>query len=568
MRMSCSHFFYISTPLYYVNDRPHLGTAYSTIIADILNRYHKLLDYETFFLTGTDEHGQKCEQAAKARGVEPELHCAEMREHFKTVWQKLNIEYNAIGEEDQSFFYTSHKYQQLKEGGTPPNHSQTVQSLLQKIKDKGDIYLSQYKGWYCVSEEIFYTEKDLIDGKSPSGKEVIPLQEKAWFFKMSKYQDLLIRHLETHPQFIRPIERQNEIKAFLKKPLKDLCVSRPKSRVQWGIELSFDKSSVVYVWVDALLNYITGLGYGAYLVKEDYIGKEEDKTYFENFWNRAGAIHLIGKDILMTHAVYWPCLLMALDLKLPKSIFAHGWLLNRSDKKMSKSQGDKLDPLELSDILGVDGLRYFLAKNIFLGKDSAISKELMIQKCNEDLSDNLGNIFSRVSRLIEKHFEGKVPRDEIADQKIKQMTEELFFGNLKTKAGWKERIEKFELSQALEDLFGLLTELNRYLEREAPWKLLKSQSGKKRAGQVLWTVIEALRICALFLFPIMPGKMTELLSQLGMVPSLPEINPALNPTTKLNYDGQKLSLKHTAWGSFPFDWAIKCPSIPLFPKIR
>ena len=540
-------FFYITTPLYYVNDRPHLGTAYSTVIADILNRYHCLFGRKTFFLTGTDEHGQKCEQAAKKRGLSPKEHCQKMRSHFKEVWEKLNIKWTPIGEKDGSFFYTSHRYK-----GDRPDHTKTVQDILQKLKDRGDIYQKNYKGWYCVSEEIFYTEKDLVKGQSPSGKEVIPLEEKAWFFKMSKYQDHLIKHLENHPLFIRPMERQNEIKGFLKKPLRDLCVSRPKKRVSWGIDLPFDSSCVVYVWVDALLNYITGAGYG--FAKEDFESKKKDQEDFENYWKKAGAIHLIGKDILMTHAVYWPCLLLALEIPLPKTIFAHGWLLNKSAKKMSKSQGDKLDPLELAQVLGVDGLRYFLAKDIILGKDSALSKDLMSKKINEDLADNLGNIFSRVSCLIEKCFKGSVPKEGQSDQQLKQMTEDIS----SRFEGW---IKNFELSQALGKVSLLLTELNKYLEREAPWKTVKED--KKRAGQTLYNVLEVLRISAIWLFPVMPEKMARLLSDLGedLIVKKGQALPILKRA------GKELNFKQALWGEFPFDKPIK-QTQPLFPKIK
>ena len=517
--------FYITTPLYYVNDHPHLGTAYSTVIADIFNRYHKLFGRETFFLTGTDEHGQKCEQAARERGLSSQEHCDQMREHFKKAWKVLNIEYTPIGEKDSSFFYTTHKYYDDQ-----PDHTKIVQRILQKLKDQGDIYSAHYKGWYCVSEEIFYMEKDLKDGQSPLGKEVIPLEEEAWFFKMSKYQKDLQKYLEDHNDFIKPLHRQNEIKGFLKKPLQDLCISRPKKRVSWGVELPFDKDCVVYVWVDALLNYITGVGYGA--------ENDKDKSNFEKYWT-AGAVHLIGKDILMTHAVYWSCLLMALELPLPKTIFAHGWLLNKESEKMSKSQGDTLDPMELSRSLGVCELRYFLARYVTLGKDSSISKSLMMKRINEDLADGLGNIFSRVSRLIEKHFEGVIPSPAAGmavNNKLKNQTEKIC-------AQFQKQIKNFELSQALEALSFLMVEVNKYLEQKAPWKLV--QSDKKAAGIVLYNSLEVLRISAILLFPVMPKKMEQLLADLGEEPNF----------------------KHIQWGSFPFKKSIQKPQ-PLFPKIQ
>ena len=335
--------------------------------------------------------------------------------------------------------------------------------------------------------------------------------------------------MENHPGFIQPSHRQNEIKGFLKKPLQDLCISRPKKRVSWGVELPFDKNYVAYVWVDALMNYITGLGFGA--------GTQEKKSSLEKFWKQAGAVHLIGKDILMTHAVYWPCLLMALDLNLPKTILAHGWLLNKDFDKMSKSKGDKLDPIEMSQTLGVCELRYFLAKGVVFGKDSYVSQSLMIEKINEDLADNLGNIFSRVSRLIERNFEGNIPEvsEDEGNNRLRELTE-------KTCGSFKSQIGRFELSQVLADLSDLLGEVNKYLEQNAPWKLVKTD--KIKAGFVLYNSLEVLRICAILLSPVMPKKMNQLLSELG----------------------EKADFKHIQWGRLPLGNRLK-HSKPLFPKI-
>ena len=494
--------FYITTPIFYVNDKPHLGTAYTAIIADILRRYHRLFGGDTFLLTGTDEHGQKALEAAKARRLDPKEHCREMRGYYQKAWKKLHIDID-FGPKGHRFkrslfFHTAHRY---SDEGEPDraDHTKAVQNALQILSDKGDIYSSSYKGWYCVSEETFYTEKDLVGGKSPTGKEVIPLEEKNYFFKMSKYQDRLKQHLESHSQFIRPPQRQNEVKGFLRKPLQDLCISRPKKRVPWGIELPFDPNYVTYVWVDALLNYINGAGYGS--------ARAEDIQDFEKWWKRAGAVHLIGKDILITHGVYWPCLLMALDLPLPKTILAHGWLLNESQEKMSKSKGEKLDPLALSDDLGVSELRYFLAREIPLGNDARISKEMMIRQVNQDLADQLGNLLSRTSRLAETGFEGKVPLlEKNAESPLKALTE-------KTIEETEKKINEFQLSQALESIQDLLGELNRFLEREAPWKLIKTN--KSAAGQSLSIALEALRISGVLLFPVMPEKMGQMLKILG-----------------------------------------------------
>ena len=473
---------------------------------------------EVFFLTGTDEHGQKCEQTALKLALPPQKHCDLMSAQFEKVWRSLDIEYSL-------FFRTSFDW-----------HKQAVQQVLQGLYDQGDIYSSQYKGWYCVSEEIFYTEKDLVNGLSPTGKEVVSLEEKAWFFKMSKYQKALQKHLDTHPQFIRPGHRHNEIKSFLQKPLKDLCISRPKQRVSWGVDLPFDKNCVVYVWVDALLNYITG---GGYL---------RDEESFKKYWMKGKTVHLIGKDILMTHAVYWPCLLLALGIPLPQTIFAHGWLLNKSSEKMSKSQGDKLDPLEMIKLLEVDGLRWFLAKEVTLGKDTAVSLSSMVQKNNEDLANNLGNIFSRVSRLIEKNFNGIVPKPPNADNlalESKSSEQGNHLKNLTEKAceKFKKQIEKFELSQALGNVSSLLVEVNKYLEQVAPWKLVKTN--KEKAGFALYNSLEVLRISAILFSPVMPKKMEQLLSHLGA----------------------ELGFKNIRWGSCPFEKELRHPPA-LFPKIK
>ena len=499
--------YYITTPIYYVNDKPHLGTAYSTIVSDVLNRYHKLFQEETFLLTGVDEHGQKCEQAAKKKSVSPQEHCDEMSEHFEKAWKALDIDYNL-------FIRTSSK-----------NHKSLVQKLLQELFDKGEIYSNTYKGWYCVSEETFYTEKDLVDGKSPSGKEVTYIEEKNYFFKMSKYQQALNKYLEENPKFIQPSYRQNEIKGFLKKPLQDLCISRPKARLSWGIELPFDKDYVAYVWVDALINYLTGIEH-----------LKDEKT-FNKWWNEDGAVHVIGKDILMTHGVYWPCLLMALGLKLPKTIFAHGWLLNESQEKMSKSQGEKLDPLELVEELGVCELRYFLCREIPLGNDAHISRALMIQRINQDLSGQLGNMLSRLTRLVEKNYDSKIVKaKEGTDDSFKEKTSQLC-------QQVQQKIENYQLHLALEDIMNLLTELNRYLEQKAPWKTVKTN--KDETAVVLYNALEVLRICSLLLYPVMPVKIKQMLETLG----------------------ETVDFKHLKWGRLPLDKDIKHGSA-IFPRIQ
>ena len=529
--------FYVTSPLYYVNDRPHLGTAYTTVLTDIFNRFHRLFGRETFFLTGTDEHGQTCQQAAQRRGLSPREHCDEMSARFKEAWKTLDIEYDL-------FFRTTHRYTDHRK-----DHTAVVQQVLQKLKDQGDIYRDFYEGWYSVSEEIFYTKKDLVGGKSPLGREVIPIREENYFFKMSRYQKQLKKHLEENPDFIYPSFRQNELKGFLKKPLQDLCISRPKKRVAWGVELPFNRDYVTYVWVDALLNYITGVGYGS--------EREEDTHDFEKWWRKAGAAHFIGKDILITHGVYWPCLLMALDLPLPKTLVAHGWLLNKDREKMSKSRGDVLDPLALAESFGVSALRYALAREVILGNDAFISKDMMIQRIHQDLSDGPGNILSRLARLTEQYFDGKIPQPARGERD--------FFGlktlSEKTALSVRKNVEEFQLSQALKEVSALWTEINRTLEREAPWKALKprpASSGKtgagadsapparQKAGDVIYSSLEALRISAVLLGPVMPKKMESLLEVLG--------------------EGGKPSWRDTAWGGLSSGHPLRRGK-PLFPKI-
>jgi len=344
--------FYITTPIYYVNDKPHVGTAYSTVIADIINRYLQYFGNSSYFLTGLDEHGQKCQQVALSKKISPQSHCDQMAGIFKKCWQELNIQYD-------QFYRTSDSL-----------HKKRVQEALKKLFDKGYIYESTYEGWYCVSEEIFYKEKDLIEGKSPQKNEVTRIKEKNYFFKMSLFQKQLIDHLNKNPDFIFPQARQNEVLSFLKKDLEDLCVSRPKSRLTWGVELPFDPQYVSYVWVDALLNYLFAI-------------EKEEKSY----WNEAH--HLIGKDILITHCVYWPCLLMALDIPLPKKVLSHGWLLNKEFEKMSKSKGDTLDPLNIIKEIGTDALRYYFIKGVRFGNDAPISLSLIKKEYNNDLAHNL-----------------------------------------------------------------------------------------------------------------------------------------------------------------------------------
>ena len=483
-------YFYITTPLYYVNDKPHLGTVYSTVTADVLKRYHRLFGFECFMLTGTDEHGQKCYKSAEEHHLPVQLYCKKMAEQFKNTWAALNISYDL-------FLRT-----------TFPWHKKAVQTSLQKLYDNKQIYTAVYEGWYSISEEIFYTEKDIIKGKSPTGKEVVKIKEKNYFFKMSAYQQHLIEYIKKNPDFIQPDSRKNEVLGFLKKPLADLCISRPKSRLQWGVELPFDKNYVAYVWVDALLNYASGVG----LYQPDH------ENNFQKWWKTAGAIHLIGKDILITHAVYWPCLLLALNLPLPKKILAHGWLLNRSHDKMSKSQGDVMDPLELLKIHSADSLRYFLVRDIFIGKDAPVSHHLINQRINDDLVNNFGNLLRRCTTMIEKNFNSYPPAtDPLAKDPL---TQQIQSKAVKTAKNVKKHILDLQAGQAVEHIMLLLDEANKYLEQKAPWKLIKNR--KETAGAVLSTVLEIAYLCSILLTPVMPKKMQEVLNSLNVSAKWPE----------------------------------------------
>ena len=477
-------YFYITTPLYYVNDKPHLGTLYTTVLADVLKGYHQMLGFECFMLTGTDEHGQKCSQSANKSNTPVQIHCDRMAEQFKQTWKLMNISYDL-------FFRT-----------TSPAHKKTVQKCLQILYDNKLIYSADYEGWYSVSEEIFYAEKDLVDGKSPTGKEVTRIKEKNYFFKMSSYQKKLIKHIQENPNFIQPVSRRNEVLGFLKKPLDDLCISRPKTRLSWGVEIPFDTNYVTYVWVDALLNYVNGVG---------LYQKEKQEKDFQKWWNNAGALHLIGKDILITHAVYWPCLLMALKLPLPRKILAHGWLLNQSSEKMSKSQGDVMDPMDLLKTYDVDSLRYFLVREVPIGKDAPVSHDLIRQRINEDLANNLGNLLRRSTKIIHQHFESRVPEktilaDDPLTKKIKTMEKEIV-----------KEVEKHILNLqpafALGKIVQLMDESNKYLEQKEPWKLVKTD--KETAGAVLSNILETVYLCAFLLKPVMPVKMEQILKNLN-----------------------------------------------------
>lgn len=507
--------FYLTTPLYYVNDRPHLGTAYATINADTLARYHRLFGDEVRFLTGTDEHGLKVQQSAEKRGVTPQAHCDEYSQVFKAAWENLGIEYDI-------FFRTTDEF-----------HKKAVQSVLQDLYDKGDIYSASYEGWYSVSEEIFYTEKDLVNGKTPSGNDVTKVNEKNYFFKMSKYQKALIEHIENNPNFIRPENRRNETLGFLRQPLNDLCISRPKNRLSWGIEIPFDRDYVTYVWFDALLNYATAVG----------LHQPERQNEYKKWWCDAGANHIIGKDILITHTVYWTTMLMAAGAPLPKTVFATGWILNKDNEKMSKSRGSVMDPNEMIKLVGVDALRYFLVREFRLGQDGPASHELIVNRVNADLANNIGNLLSRTTNLIDKFYAGRAPNGSAAlnDTSSANLMALAKATPIKVKAC----VEDFSPSEAVESIMHLLTETNKYLEEKAPWKVAKTSLDD--AGLALYVALEVLRISASLLLPVMPTKMAAVLDVIGVQ----------NPT----WD------QVNSWAVIQAGAAVK-KATPLFPRIE
>ncbi len=467
--------FYITTPLYYVNDEPHIGHAYTTVLADTLARYHRLFGDDVHLLTGTDEHGQKVEAAAKKLGRTPQEHCDITSKKFDDVWMKLGISYD-------DFIRT-----------TEPRHKKVVCDILQQIYDAGDIYKKEYEGWYSVFEEQFFTEKDLIDGKDPIGGRPVELvKETNYFFKMSKYQDWLIQHYEDNPDAIVPSFRRNEVLGFLSQPLNDLCISRPKSRLSWGIEIPWDSDYVTYVWFDALLNYYT-----ATLVTPD--GK--DVSWPADF-------HLIGKDILTTHAVYWPTMLKAAGLDIPRHILAHGWWLSKDASKMSKSAGNVVKPFDLVDVYGSDPFRYYLMRDMVVGQDSNFSEETVIKRLNSDLANDLGNLLNRVTKLLTQHFDGIVP-EVVWDEE-----DPLIELSKATTHKVRQLINDLQIHSAIEETLQFVRAINRDITEAAPWTTVKTD--KEQAGRDLARAAEGLRIAAVLLSPVMPVMIPEVLTRLGV----------------------------------------------------
>ncbi len=473
--------FYVTTPIYYVNDKPHIGHAYTTILADVLARYRRLVGTPTFFLTGTDEHGQKVKRAAEAGGMTPQEQADTTVVRFQELWEKLEITHN-------DFIRT-----------TEERHKKVVQTILQDLYERDEIYRAEYDGWYCVTCERFYTEKDIVDGKCPEagcGKPVEKIKESNYFFRMSNYQEWLIQYIEENPTFIQPDFRRNETLGFLRKELQDLCISRPKSRMDWGIELPFDNEFVTYVWFDALVNYITAVGYTV------------DEERFRKWW--PASCHLIGKDILTTHTVYWPTMLKAMGVPMPEMVFAHGWWLVGRDK-MSKSAGNVINPMDFVDAHGVDAFRYFVMAEMSLGQDASFTEEQFALRYNAELANDIGNMLSRVVKMISSYCDGKVPQPGAFGEEETSLRDKAFAAADAS----VDHVERMRIDLAVAEMASVVRETNRYLEKRRPWSLAK-EGRQDELNTVLYCAAEVMRIVGGMLYPVMPGKMAQLRSALGL----------------------------------------------------
>ena len=470
--------YYITTPIYYPSANFHIGHCYTTVIADAINRYKKIKGYDTYFLTGSDEHGQKIEKKATEAGVTPKEYVDEIIENAKDLWKSLDVEYDR-------FIRT-----------TDSDHVETVQKIFKKLYDNGDIYKGEYKGLYCTPCESFWTETQLIDGKCPDcGREVSEVSEEAYFFKLSKYQVRLEKYIEEHPEFIKPVSRKNEmINNFIKPGLEDLCVSR--TSFKWGIPVTFDSKHIVYVWIDALSNYISALGY-----------LSEDDRKFKKYW--PADLHIVGKEIVRFHTIIWPIMLMALDLPLPHQVFGHGWLVINGGK-ISKSLGNYRDPREYIEEYSVDAIRYYLLREVPFGSDGQFSEELLLSRYNADLANTLGNLVNRTLSMLTKYFDGNIENSDIKTE----FDEDLIKTVTSTKEKVEDYMEKLEIPEALDSIFEIFKRCNKYIDETTPWILAKEEKFDK-LKTVLYNLLESIRIGAILLNPYLPRTSKEILRQLN-----------------------------------------------------